>query len=494
MLTNEEKRVPTYQMDSTPTRPDRVEPSTPIETFNLNWRESDLPERERTRHVHRLHPYLGKFIPQLVEVFLRKYFTPGQTVLDPFCGSGTTLVQANELGIASIGCDISAFNALLCRAKTQHYDKERVQKEVLDVLERTHNSTQPEDTKQLTMLLDKAVPLDDHAEPDAEYLQRWYAPQALRELLAYRHFVQQSDYLYKDLLYVILSRSARSARLTTHFDLDFPKQPQREPYWCYKHGRICEPTTDAFKFLRRYSVDTIRRVKQFALVRTDAPVTIYHADSRTISLPAIDGIITSPPYVGLIDYHEQHAYAYHLLNLDDRRGQEIGAAANGASERAKALYVQSITEVFQNALGSMRSGGHLIVIANDKYDLYEGIARNLKVEVEGVVHRHVNRRTGRRSGEFYESIFIWRKLGEYPLDVEKRSKPGCSFTCWCCSMCVRIFSISGLSGSIGSAPSRVRRSVPGLPGTANNNRPCLTAFDAVSMLPPCSFAWTMMMA
>ncbi len=50
-------------------------------------------EFQRTKHVHRLHPYLGKFIPQLVEVFLRKYFKKGDTVLDPFSGSGTTLIN-----------------------------------------------------------------------------------------------------------------------------------------------------------------------------------------------------------------------------------------------------------------------------------------------------------------------------------------------------------------------------------------------------------------
>ena len=38
--------------------------------LELSWSEAELPERERTKHVHRLHPYLGKFVPQLVEVFL----------------------------------------------------------------------------------------------------------------------------------------------------------------------------------------------------------------------------------------------------------------------------------------------------------------------------------------------------------------------------------------------------------------------------------------
>ena len=67
--------------------------------LELSWSERDLPERERTKHVHRLHPYLGKFIPQLVETLLDRYLARGKHVLDPFAGSGTTLVQALESGL-----------------------------------------------------------------------------------------------------------------------------------------------------------------------------------------------------------------------------------------------------------------------------------------------------------------------------------------------------------------------------------------------------------
>ena len=64
--------------------------------LNLSWSERELPERERTKHVHRLHPYLGKFIPQLVEVLLDRYVPKGGRVLDPFAGSGTTLFISRE--------------------------------------------------------------------------------------------------------------------------------------------------------------------------------------------------------------------------------------------------------------------------------------------------------------------------------------------------------------------------------------------------------------
>ena len=387
--------------------PHEVGPHTPLESLNLDWREKDLPERERTKHVHRLHPYLGKFIPQLVEIFLRKYFQPGQTVLDPFVGSGTTLVQANEMGINSIGYDISAFNVLLCRVKVGDYDLRRARKEVLGILERVRNATCSE-SQQLSLWQSDLSALSLN-EADDQYLREWFAPQALRELLTYRWLIENEDYEYKDLLRVILSRSARSARLTTHFDLDFPKQPQREPYWCYKHSRICQPTVEAFKFLRRYSLDTLRRLEEFSHRRTRAMVVVRHEDARRAEFPPIHGVITSPPYVGLIDYHEQHAYAYHLLGLVDRRDEEIGSAANGSSQAARQQYQRDIAEVFRRAAAAMPVGGRMVVVANDKANLYPEIADMVGVEVEGVIHRHVNRRTGRRSSEFYESVFIWRK-------------------------------------------------------------------------------------
>jgi hypothetical protein len=405
-FTNEEKRVPAYSETEPVTVPTEVTADTPLESLNLNWRERDLPEKERTKHVHRLHPYLGKFIPQLVEIFLRKYFQPGQTVLDPFCGSGTTLVQANELAVNAIGYDISAFNVLLSQAKVEKYNMRIVRKEVLGALEKLRQLTQ---TKGQPGFWEEEVAKLDIPPTDNEYLRKWYAPKALNELLTYRHLIQNEGYLYQDLLKIILSRSARSARLTTHFDLDFPKQPQTEPYWCYKHSRICHPTAEAFKFINRYSLDSLRRVEEFAGLRTNAKVEVRHADSRRARFPHIDGVITSPPYVGLIDYHDQHAYAYHLLGLKDRRQAEIGPAVNGSSQKVKRQYQLDIAKVMHRAVEAMTKGGRIITVVHDSANLYPEIASLCGVEVVAVLDRHVNRRTGRRSSEFYESIFVWRK-------------------------------------------------------------------------------------
>lgn len=99
---------------------------------DLNWNLSfsEYKESETTKHVHRLHSYKGKFIPQLVEYFLdqhtdnfknKSFFNAGDIILDPFCGSGTTLVQASELNLHSIGVDVSAFNSFISNVKVGKY-------------------------------------------------------------------------------------------------------------------------------------------------------------------------------------------------------------------------------------------------------------------------------------------------------------------------------------------------------------------------------------
>jgi hypothetical protein len=361
--------------------------------LDLSWSEGELPQVERTKHVHALHPYLGKFIPQLVEVFLERYFSPHDVVYDPFVGSGTTLVEANAFGASAIGCDISAFNCLLARVKTTCYSLGALELSLRGALE-------------LARQTEEAVEIDEAS----DWLRAWYAPQTLRDLLAYECVIASTvDDPTWDVARVILSRSARSARLTTHFDLDFPRKPVQTSYWCHKHRRRCSPVREAAKFLRRYTTDTVRRIRDFAAVRTTAFVEVVHGDARLVDLPTdVQGIITSPPYPGLIDYHEQHRYAYELLRLEDLRHFEIGPAEAGISRRAIESYVSGIASVFRNARRFMPAGAPVVIIVNDSRDLYPSILDDAGLALEDRLKRHVNRRTGRRAGEFFEDVLICR--------------------------------------------------------------------------------------
>jgi hypothetical protein len=305
-------------------------------------------------------------------------------VLDPFAGSGTTLVQALESGYHATGIDVAAFNVLLMRVKTQLYDSVRLEEELREASVRLGSST---------------------LEP-ADYTRDWFAPRAAAELLHFRSLL--NDFEHADVLRVVLARAARSARLTRHFDLEFPRAPQRAPYWCHKHRRTCRPVSEANKFLARYLLDTLDRLLEFQRVRTSARVArVLHGDAREVELDGrYDGVLTSPPYPGLIDYHEQHRYAYELLGLDDRRERELGAAARGTSRAALEEYASGIAKILRRAAGRLAPGAPVLVVVNDRRGLYPAILRDAGLEVEERLERHVNRRTGRRAGEYFESIFV----------------------------------------------------------------------------------------
>jgi hypothetical protein len=354
--------------------------------LDLSWSERDLPERERTKHVHRLHPYLGKYIPQLVEELFRRHVPRGGRVLDPFAGSGTTLVQALESGLDSFGVDIAAFNCLLMDVKTREHNLFVLEHELRDALARFERG-------------------DGVVWAAPAYVRRWYAPGARADLLRFRSLV--GDYESADVLRIVLARAARSARLTTHFDLDFPREPQQGPYWCHKHRRECRPVERADHFIRRYALDTLARLKDFARLRAARQAEVWHGDARELELGrSFDAVVTSPPYPGLIDYHEQHRYAYELLGLDDRRERELGAAARGTSRAALLAYQEGMAEVLARSAAHVRRGGRVVVVVNDRRALYPEILARAGLVLEARHRRHVNRRTGRRAGEYFEDVLV----------------------------------------------------------------------------------------
>lgn len=375
---------------------------------DLSWTEKELPQKERTKHVHSLHQYIGKFVPQLVDYFLTRDLKNSKLLCDPFAGSGTTLVESNIRGIPSIGLDVSRFNVMLCNVKIRKYDTVKLKKEIDAILEETF-------TQSTKTTIDNFVTTKTKRKinpTSSAYLKTWYHPEALHSLCIFKELIPK--YKYQDVLKIILSRSARSSRMIAHYETDYPKKPYDKDYYCIKHDRTCHPTKNSLLFLKRYCKDVIKRLDEFQSMRNDVYTKIIHGDSTIFDFSKlkIDNVFTSPPYLGLIDYHEQHRYAYELLGLDDNGDLEIGSKRKGSSKKAISDYKANMIKTIRNITEtSFDKNGSFIIVVNDKLDLYNDIVSESGLYVKKRLYREVNRRSGRRATSFNEDILICKLSG-----------------------------------------------------------------------------------
>ncbi|GHT45925.1 site-specific DNA-methyltransferase [Endomicrobiia bacterium] len=448
--------------------------------WDLNWKLSfdNLKESDTTKHIHRLHPYKGKFIPQLVEYFLdghidefkkEKYFNKNDIVLDPFCGSGTTLAQANELGMHAIGIDISSFNSFIANCKISEYDTTSLEKNIDVITEKLVKSIkftkdiefEQNLVEKLREFNDKYFPVpsfkhklkrkfineDKYGQKKEEeflsvyknlvkkyriellkqnpktFIEKWYFKNIIDELnFVFDEIKSIKDANNKNILALILSRTMRSCRVTTHSDLATLVEPISTTYYCPKHGKICKPIFSIIKWWKVYSKDTVKRIKEFEKLKTGTCQYCLSGDARTINISMvlskknksfadilnkqkISGIFSSPPYVGLIDYHEQHAYAYDLFNFKRKDEFEIGPLFKGQTKEAQKNYIEGISAVLNNCKKYLKEDYNVFLVANDKYNLYSVIAKKAGMKIINTFKRPVLNRTEKDKGVYAEIIF-----------------------------------------------------------------------------------------
>ncbi len=447
---------------------------------DLNWALSfdNLKEKDTTKHVHRLHPYKGKFIPQLVEYFIDEhidnfkkevYFKKGDIILDPFSGSGTTMVQANELGMHAIGIDVSAFNSLIANVKVGKVDFEDLNNELKKITSSLKKFISQNNNVQFEIeLLEELNIFNKKYFPSPEFkikvkekeiIEKEYTPQKENEFLKtfeklrkkYNLKIKQDkknnflenwflepvkneiDFTFgelkkvknpatKKIITIILSRTIRSCRATTHADLATLKEPVTQTYYCRKHGKICKPLFSMLSWWERYSKDTIKRLLEFEKLRTNTNQICLQGDSRNIEIISelrkkspefakivekqkIKGIFSSPPYVGLIDYHEQHAYAYDLFGFNRNDELEIGPLYKGQGREARNSYIEGIAQVLINSKKYLHDDYDVFLVANDKYNMYPMIAEKSGMKIVNQYKRPVLNRTEKNKSAYAEIIF-----------------------------------------------------------------------------------------
>lgn len=274
-----------------------------------------ITSRNRTRSVnqfltHWIYPYKGKFHPQMVRALLNIVgLQPGQWVLDPFLGSGTTALEAQLLGINCVGFDISPLCVLQSRVKTEsQLVVEEIEEAMGAVVSSVTSSLLKGEGRTRLQTVVGQIP--------EERVLNFYK---CAQLLAYSDFVRR----------------------------------RRE--WV--------PS-----FLRSVQL-MLASVKDYAQIVTElglqlGEVDIRHGDARDLPLldESVDGIITSPPYSIALDYVANDAHALRALgyNLEALREQFIGV--RGVGSRRLALYKEDMTRALSEMNRVLKKGRYLVLV------------------------------------------------------------------------------------------------------------------------------------
>ena len=136
---------------------------------------SNLPRKRCLRYAtHGLHEYRGKFFPQLVAALMNVAKVPkGGIILDPMCGSGTTLVEARLTGRMGYGLDLNPLSVFIAHVKCQALDLTAAA--LVSAYEAVRH-----DLERRNRL--RRSPHGSLCQRDREYLERWFAPPVLAEL------------------------------------------------------------------------------------------------------------------------------------------------------------------------------------------------------------------------------------------------------------------------------------------------------------------------
>lgn len=276
--------------------------------------------RQATRYsAHGLHEYRGKFIPQIVRATANILgLKPGSLVLDPFCGSGTVLLEAAHLGLDAAGFDLHPLAVEIANSKVTafHASREDVRMAAESLIEIVSPGTDLSD-RRLSAWLDQngASQLIERL-PNLTYLRDWFPELVLKQLAFTLDAISRHvPAVLQSTFRVMLSDIVRDVSWQEPADLRIRRRAERAENYAAlarlvdgvrrKADAIC--ATPACQHASRIQVATLADARDF---RVAGPALREHFGRRLA-----DAVISSPPYATALPYVDMHRLSLCLLGL-----------------------------------------------------------------------------------------------------------------------------------------------------------------------------------
>jgi len=315
---------------------------------SIDW---DFPGDKCSSAFSTTHWHPCRFVSQIPTALIGHLSNEGDVVLDPFCGSGTTIVEAQRLGRKAIGADINPVSIMIAESKSVPLGADRIGA----ALERYWSDL----IKQTATGLSRKE-IHDFV-PPAVQSQKWYHPQTLEGLaLIWRFIAHRRGPVARILRGAFSSILLQACNETRHWG-----------YVCDNTRPIASRAVDSLGIYRR-ALDHYKQAYElrdiYLSLRTKAPkiqrVSLVQADARRFLIEqqpgSVDLVVTSPPYFGVCDYVKAQRLSMEWFGwaIEDNRKQEIGARSKRHRLTASDDYLKELDDVLEMIYRVLRKGGY----------------------------------------------------------------------------------------------------------------------------------------
>jgi DNA modification methylase len=293
------------------------------------------------KSIHSFHSYPARFIPEIPRTVIRELSPPRDAlILDPFCGCGTTLVEAQQAGYVSVGIDLNPIGCLISRVKTTPLPIAFIEAAARCIAAAR---------KQRSVIL-----------PTIPNLAHWFRIDVCEALAALRMVIsdvknpvtqQALEAVFSSIIVRVSNQDSdtRYAAVTKEVSAEY----------------VFEAFADA--------AQTLASLTLALPLLEEAPATVINQNIFDVEPSDIPGdvglVVTSPPYPNAYEYWLYHKYRMWWLGYDPLavKSSEIGARAHffSGKRRDKEDFHVQMTGVFKLLAEVMREGAHCCFVMGD---------------------------------------------------------------------------------------------------------------------------------
>ncbi|HFE7652125.1 DNA methyltransferase [Acinetobacter baumannii] len=345
-----------------------IDSSLPKELENIDW---SFPNLSNTG-LHSFHWYPATYVAAIPGTIISKVTECGDIVLDPFCGSGTTGVEAIRLNRRFIGIDTNPVAILISEAKIKYPEINSLLTELDNII----NKTDP-----LNAL---AEVVREH--PNKDELLSWYHPKTMEELNYILTLILniKDRLIQRSFLAVFSSILKNCSSQGKHWGWVCDNVKPKPDEIIYKDANLIfinsvkafiDASNFTFNECKYHNHEITREAIRSKSQLLNGSCIDY---LQEMSSESIDAIVTSPPYYGVADYVKSQRLSYLWFDIDELtedklgfrdfkalRSTEMGARANRYKTTSHSQYIEFMDKFFIESYRLIKPSGYMCLVIGE---------------------------------------------------------------------------------------------------------------------------------